>query len=58
MKKRVVCAVLGLVMMLSQTFTVLAKTEEQLQQEKSQAQSQLSETNAVINSLSEKQTLV
>ena len=58
MKKRVVCAVLGLVMMLSQTFTVLAKTEEQLQQEKSQAQSQLSETNAVINSLSEKQTQV
>ena len=45
-------------MMLSQTFTVLAKTEEQLQQEKSQAQSQLSETNAVINSLSEKQTQV
>ena len=35
-------------MMLSQTFTVLAKTEEQLQQEKSHAQSQLSETNAVI----------
>lgn len=58
MKKRVVCAVLGMIMMLSQTFTVFAKTEAQLQQEKSQAQSQLSETNAVINSLSEKQTQI
>ena len=39
-------------MMLSQTMTVLATTEDQLRQEKNQAESQLSETNSVINSLS------
>lgn len=58
MRKKIVCLFLGLVMMLSQTMTVLATTEDQLRQEKNQAESQLSETNSVINSLSERQTQI
>ena len=51
MKKRIVCFVLGLVMMLSSTMTVFAKTEAQLKQEKSQAENQLSNTNDKIDSV-------
>lgn len=58
MKKRIVCLVLGLTMMLSQTFTVSATTEQQLKQEKSQAESRLSETNDAIDALSAKQMQV
>ena len=58
MKKRIVCLVLGLTMMLSQTFTVFATTEQQLKQEKSQAESRLSETNDAIDALSAKQMQV
>ncbi len=58
MKKRIVCLVLGLTMMLSQTFTVSATTEQQLKQEKSQAESRLSETNDAIDALSAKQMKV
>lgn len=45
MKKRVVCAFLGLVMMVSQSFTVFADTESDIRQQKAQAESQLSQTN-------------
>ena len=58
MKKRIVCLVLGLTMMLSQTFTVSATTEQQLKQEKSQVESRLSETNDAIDALSAKQMQV
>ncbi len=58
MRKKIVCVFLGLVMMLSQTMVVLATTEDQLRQEKNQAESQLSETNSVIDSLSERQTQI
>ena len=43
MKKRVVCAFLGLVMMVSQSFTVFADTESDIRQQKAQAESQLSQ---------------
>ena len=52
MKKRIVCLVLGLVMMFSQTMSVFATTEQQLKQQKSQAQSQLNATNDEIDELS------
>ena len=55
MKKRVVCAFLGLVMMVSQSFTVFADTESDIRQQKAQAESQLSQTNDTIASLSEQQ---
>ena len=56
MKKKIVCFVLGLVMMLSQTMTVFATSEAQLKQEKSQAENRLNDTNNKIDELSEKQT--
>ena len=55
MKKRVVCAFLGLVMMVSQSFAVFADTESDIKQQKAQAESQLSQTNETIASLSEQQ---
>lgn len=55
MRKRIVCLFLGLVMMISETVTVLATTEADIKAQKSQAESQLNETNAVIDDLSEKQ---
>ena len=58
MKKRIVCLVLGLVMMFSQTMSVFATTEQQLKQQKSQAQSQLNATNDEIDNLSRKQMQV
>lgn len=58
MKKRIVCLVLGLVMMFSQTMSVFATTEQQLKQQKSQAQSQLNATNDEIDELSRKQMQV
>ena len=51
-----VCLLLGLVLTISQVVTVLATTEDELRQQKSQAESQLSETNAVIDDLSERQS--
>ena len=51
MKKRVVCAFLGLVMMVSQSFAVFADTESDIRQQKAQAESQLSQTNDTIASL-------
>lgn len=56
MKKRIVCLLLGLVLTISQVVTVLATTEDELRQQKSQAESQLSETNAVIDDLSARQS--
>ncbi|MDY2594437.1 MAG: NlpC/P60 family protein, partial [Oliverpabstia sp.] len=50
--------VLGLVMMFSQTMSVFATTEQQLKQQKSQAQSQLNATNDEIDNLSRKQMQV
>ena len=58
MKKRVVCLLLGLVMLCSETLTVMATTESEIRKEKAQAESQLSETNAVIDELSEKQQAI
>ena len=58
MKKRIVCLVLGLVMMFSQTMSVFATTEQQLKQQKSQTQSQLNATNDEIDELSRKQMQV
>lgn len=58
MKKRVVCLLLGLVMLFSETLTVMATTESEIKAEKAQAESQLSETNAVIDELSEQQQAI
>ena len=58
MKKRIVCLILGLTMILSQTFTVFATTEQQLKQQKSQAESRLNATNDTIDDLSAKQMQV
>lgn len=58
MRKRVVCLLLGLVMLFSETLTVMATTESEIKAEKAQAESQLSETNAVIDDLSAKQQAI
>lgn len=58
MKKRVLCLVLGIVMIMSQTMTSFATTTSQLQKQKKEAEKQLSDTNAEIDALSEKQTKI
>ncbi len=58
MKNRIVCCILGLILLASSSLQVMAATETQLKAEKKQAESQLNETNSKIGNLSEKQTKI
>lgn len=58
MKKRIVCLVLGFVMLFSQSLTTLATTKSEIRQEKARAESQLDEAQDRIHSLSEKQAAI
>lgn len=58
MKKRVICMMLTAMMIFSEGAVVSAKTIEQLQQEKSQSQSELEETQNTIDALSIKQSAI
>ncbi len=58
MKKRIICLVLGLMMMFSSSLTVLATTESQIRQQKAEAESQLDAANDKIDDLSAKQAAI
>lgn len=58
MKKRIICLMLGVVMLFSGTMTTMATTESQIRRKKAEAESQLSEANARINALSGQQAAI
>ena len=58
MKKRIVCLVLGFVMLFSQSLTTLATTKSEITQEKARAESELDAANERISALSEKQAAI
>lgn len=58
MKKRIICLMLGLVMLFSGSMTTLATTENQIRRKKAEAESQLNDANAKINELSGQQAAI
>ena len=58
MKKRIVCLVLGFVLLFSQSLTALATTKSEIKQKKAEAESQLNAANERIDDLSDQQAAI